>query len=228
MSDSIGRVSASLLKCSGVAARLLQAQSRYSAKRRTAMRQTSKRPPVSAKLEAVLGRLCQRMGKLSMTQAVKLPYIVDVIARNESGRPIANATYQCWQYGVVASEAFSGLKRCESFAIEEIEYSEGSTWVKYLGSEPDLTPAEIEIVDRVAREYGRLKQSSLGLLTKMMNTHIPKWGSNMLADTSADAYEKLRSSAWQSACKSVSDIDFENLPTDKEIETVGDFLKLVS
>lgn len=192
------------------------------------MRQTSKSSPIGDKLEAVLGRLCQRIGKLSMTQAVKLPYIVDVIAANEVGQPIANATYQCWDYGVVASEVFSGLKKCSSFSIEEIAYSEGSKWVKYIGPDPDLTPEELKIVDRVAMDYGRLNQGSLGLLTKRMNTHIPKWGCNLLADTSAEAYEKLRSSPWQNACKSVSEIDLENLPTDNEVKTVGDFLKLVS
>jgi hypothetical protein len=42
-------------------------------------RRTTSLPP---RLEAVLARLCKRLGPMTKTKAVKLPYLVDVVARH--------------------------------------------------------------------------------------------------------------------------------------------------
>src|SRR5436305_431780 len=65
---------------------------------------------MNPKLTAVLARLCERLGPLFSTQAVKLPYLVDVIANQVLGQPIANGTYQTWEHGVVAKEVFRFIK----------------------------------------------------------------------------------------------------------------------
>ncbi len=56
------------------------------------------------KTEAVLARLCERLGFLNKTQAVKLPYLVDVMAKHLLGRRLAETRFEAWDQGVVAPE----------------------------------------------------------------------------------------------------------------------------
>ncbi|HYU33237.1 MAG TPA: hypothetical protein VEW48_13840 [Thermoanaerobaculia bacterium] len=61
---------------------------------------------MNPRLRAVLARLCDRLGPMYKTQAVKLPYLVDVIAKNTLGHVIAGGTYQAWEHGVVTREVY--------------------------------------------------------------------------------------------------------------------------
>ena len=56
------------------------------------------------KLEAVLIRL-GRAATLNVTQAVKLPYLMDVIAVHVLGRRITEASHKTWDKGIVTNEA---------------------------------------------------------------------------------------------------------------------------
>ena len=53
------------------------------------------------KLILVLERICERLGSVNKTQAVKLPYLVDTVAARVLGRPITSAAYETWRHGVV-------------------------------------------------------------------------------------------------------------------------------
>ena len=61
---------------------------------------------MSPRFRAVLARLCERLGPMYKTQAVKLPYLVDVISNNLLGHVVAGGTYQAWEHGVVAREVY--------------------------------------------------------------------------------------------------------------------------
>ena len=185
---------------------------------------------VSPQLEATLARLCQRLGGMSMTKAVTLPYLIDVIAKKELGRQIANATYQCWRNGVVSVEVYKDIEHAPSFRVTEERYTERSRRVELVFTSQRLTSGETDVVDYVADMFGRINQEEIGLLTKRMNTHIPadKWGSNAQAELGDDAYYRL-SEQWQGTCKRLAEIDFAKLDKGaKELRSATDLFRLVS
>jgi uncharacterized phage-associated protein len=147
-----------------------------------------------SKLEAVLVRLC-RGRSMSMTQAVKLPYFVDVVAQHALGRLIVGATYEAWDYGVVAKEAWIMLHHDipPSLTVEIHPYYETGFSVRAAAGPSTLTAEEAEIVDFVAEKYLAQSAAALGKLTKDMNPHIPPdgWGTNQQASTDGEAYFRL-------------------------------------
>lgn len=166
------------------------------------------------KLEAVLALLCEATGGLAMTQAVKLPYLVDVVARHALGRPVLGATYEAWDYGVVTKEAWVLLnyEPPSAFKVERHPYSEVGFVIKLRcrgDIEGALTDEEREIVGYVAEQYAGITANNLGLLTKRMNPQVSKWGSNETAATDEDAYFRL-SQEWESTCKAIDDADLDD------------------
>ena len=170
---------------------------------------------LSPKLEAVLAELASRLGPMFKTQAVKLPYLVDVVARHALGRPITEGTHQTWEHGVVTKEVYRFVKYHEGgtrFAVEPHEYSESGQTIRLKGEVPaTLTDPEKAIVDYVAAEYGSLSMEQLGLLTKRMNTERApeEWGSNHEARVDEEAYLRM-SLAWQDLAERLSNLDLED------------------
>ncbi len=149
-----------------------------------------KLPP---KVEAVLIRL-GKGATLNVTQAVKLPYIVDVVANHVLGRPITEGTHETWEKGVVTREVWHFLRKGKSpiCHLEPVPWSEEQKLViDAEAEEPVLTPEEERIVDFVAQEFGKMRAGELGRLTKVMNPEISKWRSNKRADIGAKAAERL-------------------------------------
>lgn len=147
------------------------------------------------KLEAVLIRLC-RGRSLNKTQAVKLPYLVDVVAMHDLGHQITESTHQTWDHGVVASEAWHYFDRCEVVAglrLEPVPWSEKENRVVAEIEEPSglLATEEQSIVDFVKAHYASKTARELGKLTKFMNPKASKWGSNQLADLGQEAYDRM-------------------------------------
>ncbi|MFO0580537.1 MAG: Panacea domain-containing protein [Polyangia bacterium] len=189
----------------------------------------AKEPAITPRMEAVLARLCERLGYLTKTQAVKLPYLVDVLAKGTLGRAIAGGSYQCWQYGVVTREVYHGIADSKAFKVSEQPYSE-DTRITLANSYEQLTAEEQEVVDAIADEFGKLDMEALGRLTKQMNTHIPrdKWGSNATADTGESAYFRI-SRSWQATCERIEKLDMTNLEQSSvEIKSAADLLRRVS
>jgi hypothetical protein len=154
---------------------------------------------LSPKLEAVLARLCQRLGALTTTSAVKLPYLVDVVATHYLGRSITDGTHQTWDHGVVTHEVWSYIQNGGDiqgpFDVTAHRLTEEGGKQISLGGTPDdeLSPEEETVVDLVADNYGGLDAKSLGRLTKTLNTHFDKrvWGNNQQAAVNEDAYARL-------------------------------------
>lgn len=154
-------------------------------KRRTHRR----RPVLDPKMEAVLARLIVESpnGELAKTQAVKLPYLVDVVAQHVLGHRITSGHYAPWAHGVVATEVYDLITSARyggeplagmPFEVYEPPGFEDRQTVTLAGEAPDLlTEEEAEVVAFVAIQYARLDASRMGQLTKQMNPHIANWPS---------------------------------------------------
>lgn len=168
-----------------------------------------------AKLEAVLAEICSRLGTITITKAVKLPYLVDVVAEHALGRRITEGTFQTWEYGVVTREVWDLAKEGggDRFRVGEHLYSEGGRTVALTdGLEPaGLTAEELAVVGYVVEQYGHLDAGELGDLTKSLNPELAteEWGSNRTASTGEDAFARL-SPTWLDLWRSLSDLDFDD------------------
>jgi uncharacterized phage-associated protein len=178
------------------------------------------------KTEAVLARLCERLGFLNKTQAVKLPYLVDVMAQHLLGRRLAATRFEAWDQGVVAPEIYRFLTYHSEpdpvFRVEPAQYSESAVRVTLHGpAREPLAPEEREIVDLVANEYGRLPVEQLGRITKRLNTELgpEDWGTNAAVKLDEDSFLRL-SPHWQDLYERIaaSDLDDRRLWS----EPIGD------
>ena len=176
------------------------------------------------KLQAVLEHLCHRLGPLMKTRAVKLPYLVDVVASQALGRRIAGGTYQTWEHGVVTREVFAFMTHTSGnpkLRVEDHDFSEGGKQVRIEGEPTQLLDEdELAIVDEVADEYGRMDAARLGMLTKALNTHLPQevWGSNHAPSLDDDAYSRL-ADGWRAFFERLPALDFTDA---SKIQPVGD------
>jgi len=169
---------------------------------------------IEPRLEAVLVRLCERLGELYKTQAVKLPYLVDVVANHVLGESITGGTHQAWKMGVVTSEAYSYIThRDESDSPLKTRVSLfGRRLLRSEGPPKErLSDVELAIVDYVAEQYGSLSVKVLGDLTKALNSELPPeaWGSNRQARVDKEAYLRL-DEGWQEFARRLPHLDLEN------------------
>lgn len=173
--------------------------------------------PIPPRLEAVLLRLCSRSSPaLSITQAVKLPYLVDVLAFQVLGRTITEGHHETWKYGVVTSEAWHFLRELplgSPFELIPVPFSE-EIRVEVTGESVEdqdlLTDDERRIVDFVAAEYAVVSPGELGKMTKRMNPSITSWGGNRPADTGGDAWERMTPEYLEMA-ESVAEVSMRDL-----------------
>lgn len=155
------------------------------------------KPSLPPRLEAVMVLLC-RGTQLNKTQAVKLPYLVDVLATRLLGKPITEGQHEAWDHGVVTRQAWRHLDQCESghsvFRLKAVQHSEEKR-VELLpaasGLDGRLSAAERAIVDYVRETYGSVPAGELGKMTKVMNPEIDRWGDNLRADLGPNAYDRM-------------------------------------
>lgn len=181
----------------------------------TTRRKTSAQQPPPNKLEAVLAELCSRLGTITITKAVKLPYLVDVVAEHVLGRRITEGTFQTWDYGVVTREVWDLVKEGgrPRFKVGEHFYSEGGRTVALTeDSAPEvLSPEELAVVAYVVEQFGHLNAAELGDLTKCLNPQLApeEWGSNQRPSTGEDAFARL-SPTWLDLWRRLPDLDFSD------------------
>ena len=167
------------------------------------------------KMAAVLARLIERLGPLYTTQAVKLPYLVDVIAKHILGAALTRATYEAWGLGVVAKEVYTFVNYDDPGPLFTVtSHQRNGERLGLAGDSPaenELTECELEIVDFVAEEYGRINVDQLGKITKRMNTEIPpeEWGDNAPALLDEEAYLRLNPQ-WQGLCETIRRVDLDD------------------
>lgn len=166
-------------------------------------------------LEAVMIRLCSG-STLNKTQAVKLPYLVDVVATHVLGAPITEGAHQAWELGVVTSEAWHYLDKCDpassAFQIEPVPFSEEQRIqvAPEAQSAVNLTREQEAIVDFVKAEFGSMLANELGFMTKVMNPSIRSWGVNRPADVGQDAYDRM-SAEYQTMAAMAASVTLEQL-----------------
>src|SRR6185295_1021644 len=170
------------------------------------------------KLLAVFIRL-GRSVNLNVTQAVKLPYLVDVVATHFLGAPITEGTHQGWDKGVVTSQVWHYLTKCEEpsvFHLEPVPWSEERRVVIHAETDGvELTPEQEQVIDIVVKLYSGMSASELGRLTKFMNPEISAWGSNREASLKSDAYDRM-SEEYQAMAKMASLVTLDQLKEDWE------------
>lgn len=146
------------------------------------------------KLKAVLLRL-GKAASLNTTQAVKLPYLVDVIANNLLGHPITEGTHEAWPFGVVTAEVWHYLEHATESPVlhmEPVPYSDEKKLVVDIDPDPgELTREEQLIVDFVAEEFSVARAGDLGRITKLMNPEIPSWSSRRAPSLGRAAFERM-------------------------------------
>lgn len=174
------------------------------------------------KLEAVLVRLVEH-GNLNKTQAVKLPYLVDVVARRVLGMAITEGHHQAWEHGVVTAEVWRHLDRSDdssAFTLEPVPFSEEKRVRLTEGSEraTALTEDELRIVDSVIAEFAETPAGELGRMTKRMNPQITSWGRNGVADTGSDAYDRM-SLDYQEMSEAAASWSLDRLRREAELVT---------
>ena len=190
-----------------------------------------RRKRLPPKLEAVLARLCERLGPLTKTKAVKLPYLVDVVTRHALGRRITEGTHQTWDYGVVTREAYRFFTHGSGkpwFKIEPHHFSEGGVLISLdHGPPPPLDDDEREIVDHVSERYGQMDAGQLGALTKALNTDLDGsvWGSNHDAEVGEDAYARL-ADGWLTLYEALPRLDLtDERLWGEPIDDIDEYLK---
>lgn len=176
-----------------------------------------RRSALPPKLEAVLARLCAQLGPIFKTHAVKLPYLVDVLASRFLGQPVTEGRHEAWELGVVTREVYHAISSGRlgpTFAIDEHAYSESGRLVRLREGSAlvaQLSIDELAIVDYVAACYGRLPAEQLGVLTKLLNTELPSeaWGTNAEALVGSDAAARL-DEGWQRLGRRLPALDLED------------------
>ncbi len=171
---------------------------------------------MTPRLRAVLARLCEKLGPIYKTQAVKLPYLVDVVANNVLGHQVACGTYETWEHGVVAREVYRFIRHESQgdrlFEVRAVPFSESGVKIALASEQTSAQPGEapleadeMAVIDFVAETYGSIPVEELGHLTKRLNTEIPQdgWGANHEAAVDEEAFIRL-SPAWQSLCRRLS------------------------
>lgn len=173
------------------------------------------RKNLPVKLEAVLLRLGSQTS-LNITQAVKLPYLVDVVARRVLGQTITEGRHEAWDHGVVTSQVWHYLTKTESpaFHLESVKFSEERKLVVDDKPSTDLlTDEEKAIVDFVAAEFAAINAVDLGRMTKVMNPEISSWGTNKRASTESDAFDRM-TDEYQAMAEHVASLTLDELRRD--------------
>lgn len=161
--------------------------------------------------EAVLAAFCENLGAVTKMQAVKFPYLADVIAVRVLGEPITNARYETWEHGVVCAPLFYMLEHQAEdggFRVERRPYTETQRVQTCGDDHPILSTAEQAIVEYVASEYGQMLADDLGRLTKRMNPDVPPgaWGNDRKVQVNQDTYDHL-TEEYQAMAATVNRLD---------------------
>jgi uncharacterized phage-associated protein len=152
---------------------------------------------------------------MTTTRAVKLPYLVDVVAFHYLGHAITEARHETWEHGVVTSAVWSLIQTgCPNtpFRVEEHDLSESVKKISLCDAPGvSLSTEENAIVDLVADTYGRMDAGSLGRLTKSINPQMDarSWGKNLAAGLDEDAYARL-SASYQHFSEKLPALDFRD------------------
>ncbi|HLP55848.1 MAG TPA: Panacea domain-containing protein [Fluviicola sp.] len=112
--------------------------------------------------------LSDHIDNLFLTKLLKLTYIIDELAVKETGSPVTWLRYKVWKMGPVANKIHANLTFEDgSFFSEyiDVEYIPEFKGRKIESNnqfdDSEFSDYEMELIDRVIRDYGRLSSSEL-------------------------------------------------------------------
>lgn len=108
----------------------------------------------------LLDRLSQVNPSVTPMQLLKLVYVAHGYMLGVHGRPLLDEDVEAWQYGPVVRSVYDAVKHYKSHAIEQI----------VVPRPVELDPQEHEIIDRVARTYGKATGVTLSAATHKPET----------------------------------------------------------
>jgi uncharacterized phage-associated protein len=115
--------------------------------------------------------LSERISPIYHTQLIKLLYLIDEEAVKDDGVPVTWLDYKAWQYGPVAPDTYyikcGGMEFSDYVKAEKCSGSDNHFYVlpKVSFSDDKFSDYEMDIIDRVIKEYGNKKPSELVNLT---------------------------------------------------------------
>lgn len=125
-------------------------------------------PQLSREEEIIAFFVNQCSGALGRTQLMKFVYLADYEARRFLGRPLSNVTYIWHNYGPWDQELYARLARLQGLQVireSRVSYPSGREGFLYErgGVTPSwsFTPAEVEILSYVCREYSSVPLQQL-------------------------------------------------------------------
>jgi len=117
--------------------------------------------------------LAERLNPLYHTKLIKLLYLIDETAVKDDGIPVTWLDYKVWQFGPVAPETFF-MKDSDHLFTNYIstKKSDKNTIIVPIGhyNKNLFSEYELEIIDNVISDFGKLSSEELVLLTHEQNS----------------------------------------------------------
>jgi uncharacterized phage-associated protein len=109
--------------------------------------------------------ICYRCGRMSHLKLQKLLYYVQAMHLAYFKRPVIDDDFEAWVHGPVSRKIFNSL-RDHSLLHQELQYVHNSDEIlPDLFLKNNLLPDQIDIIDEVLDEYGKLSALKLESLT---------------------------------------------------------------
>ncbi|MDQ0478143.1 Panacea domain-containing protein [Chryseobacterium gotjawalense] len=142
------------------------------------------------KIANALIYIAEKLGGVYLTKALKLLYLLDETSVKETGVPFSWMEYKAWKMGPVPKELYTDLREVLPHQKEEIYLSEfiavnkvpnpvsSETRDAYVivpkkqFSEDEFSEYDIELMDRVLKEYGHLSGADI---IEMLHTQGSLW-----------------------------------------------------
>ncbi|MFA8342046.1 MAG: Panacea domain-containing protein [Rhodothermaceae bacterium] len=128
------------------------------------------------KIGNIIYYLADQVTGINITKALKLLYIIDETSVKESGVPVTFLNYSVWQYGPVAEEVYDDLRHKSPFDQPLRKYVSTEEKINpdtanyeclllpnsdHTFSDDELSDYEVELVDRIIKEYGSKSATQL-------------------------------------------------------------------
>jgi uncharacterized phage-associated protein len=110
--------------------------------------------------------MSNKIGNLYITKLLKLLYIIDEQSTKETGVPVTWLDYNVWQYGPVNPELHAELTFEEGRNLSEFIQVNKNIYGKVVEpvskfDDSEFSEYEMELIDKVIKDYGRLTSAQL-------------------------------------------------------------------
>ncbi|MDK1031588.1 MAG: Panacea domain-containing protein [Planctomycetia bacterium] len=115
-------------------------------------------------------------GGMDLMKLMKLIFLADKAHLVKYGRPIVGGHYYAMRFGPISSELLSKLRHCTG--TEDVPFIRTANRISPVGgcgfNEDEFSESDLEILEEVNSEYGRMDSISLADLTH----HMQLWQKN--------------------------------------------------